>query len=337
MEEFARNAAIGGGLLGLLAVLGPWRRFAPLAVVPALAAVGCAVGFGWAPVDPAPSSSVLTLVLWLVLGLLARAANVWMPRHAGVAAVVGGLLLGDLATALLLGPRCKDGETAIRVALVASGAAIISPIGTPATLMLGTSPALLALAVPLVLVAWPRAELDGGGSKAALGVLTGLVGLLLFLPAHTTPWILLGGCVPLLGLALRGLRTTPVPWGPLVWVLGAAVLLTSVDHAGTLNEAAIGIEWLLDIAPAATRYGLFGVAAFAAAVAGEGAGSLAAADLLSTFVELGAAPRAVLIAGLGIGGLGPVLLARGDHAWGPLWRPWVMQLGVGAVWVAIFG
>ncbi|MCP4803989.1 MAG: hypothetical protein GY913_08850 [Proteobacteria bacterium] len=321
----------------MLAVLGPWRRFAPLAVVPALAAVGCAVGFAWAPVDPAASPNVLTLVLWLVLGLLARAANVWLPRQAGVAAVVGGLLLGDLATALLLGPRCKDGETAIRVALVASGAAIVSPIGTPATLILGTSPALVALAVPLVLVAWPRGELDGGGNKTALGVLTGLVGLMLFLPADTTPWVLLGGCVPLLGMGLRSLRTTPVPWGPLAWVLGAAVLLTSVDHAGTLNEAAIGIEWLFGIAPAATRYGLFGVAALSAAVAGEGAGSLAAADLLSTFLELGPAPRAALVAGLGIGGLGPVLLARGDHAWKPLWRPWLLQLGAGVIWVAVFG
>ena len=332
MEEFARNAVVGGVLLGLIGLLGPFRRRALVALIPLGAALGAAIGFGFRPVEPAAPLDLAALLPWLLLGITARAARPWLPRQAGVAAVLGGLVLGDLATALLLGPRCADGRTAIRVALVASGAALVSPIGTPSCVLMSTSPELVALAVALILVAWPRGELTPAeGRPAVTALLAALAVAAWFVPI----WPVLGGAIVLGLVGLRDLRSTPIPWGPIAWIAGAGVVVQLVDHAGTLAEVAVGLEWLTGLMPQAMSAATFVVAVVAAALMGEGAASLAGATLLDTYV--GGLPHGVVMIGLTVGGLGPVLLARGEHGLGPMWTPWLAQVVLAGLWVMLFG
>lgn len=334
MELFFRNAAIAGGLLGLTLLCGLARKRPWVALIPIVGAVSCALGFHWLPAEPLTGAPVLeftTLATWLLLGFAGRTAQPMLPRSAGMAALLGGALLGDLAAIALLAPRAPNGRTAVRMALVASAGGLLSPIGSPVTVLFASPAELAPLAALLALVAWPGGErVEGEGSAPASAL---LLATALFTTATPTwtPLILLGGSALMLAMGARRAKVTPVPWGALAWIGGVAVVAWSARHAGLSEQLLFGLEsvegaaWLT---PA-----LFGGAFVVAAVGGEPGGALMAASILDTTAH--ALPRfdLALAVGLGVGGLGPVLLSRGP--WREALIPLTLQVAVALAWLMV--
>jgi len=333
VHPYVLNAVVGGVLAGAFLLFWQPRRWWWLVGIPVVAAIGCAIGLGWMPARPldgAPTLEAGTLLAWLALGFAGRAAGPMLPRSAGVAAVLGGALLGDLAAIALLSPRAPDGKTAVRMALVASAGALLSPIGTPVTLLLASPTELAPLAVLLALVAWPGgARVDGTGSVPASVVLLSTALLAAAWPDHVL-WTLLGGAALCALMGRSHLRTVKLPLGGLAWVIGAAVVAWSARHSGAFAEVLISVEWAQGAAwlePAA-----FGIGALAG-MGSEPAGALLAASLVDTTAG-GPPPQTLALAvGVAIGGLSPIALTGGP--WRAAVVPYLLQLLVALVWLMV--
>ncbi len=334
MDLLVRNATAGGVLLGLALLLGLGRRWSAVAVLPVLGAAGCAVAFHWVPVERlagAPVVELGTLSAWLLLGFAGRAARPMLPRSAGLAALVAGALLGDLAAVALLAPRAQDGRTAVRIALVASAGGLLSPIGTPVTLLLVSSAEVAPLAVLLALVAWPGGcRIDGEGSAPASALLAAIA---LFAAARPelAPLVLVVGSVVLGLMGRRSLGLSKLPFEALAWVGAITFVAWSVRHSGLFEQALVGIEmveqraWLDPL--------LFGAAFVFGAVAGEPAGALVVASMLDTAAHPLPPVALPLAVGLGVGGLGPLLLCRGPLREALL--PLSLQVAVALAWLVV--
>ena len=329
MEPFLRNLAVGGGLLAVTALLALGRRRWWAAVLPLGGAVGLAVGLRWMPFEPlagAPVPEVATLLVWVLMGCAARVARPMLPRNAGLAALIAGGLMGDIAAMVLLAPRAPDGRTAARMACVASAGALLSPIGTPATLLLVGPAELAPVAALLALVAWPGARrLDGSGSPTASILLVATAAAAAAWPHGSIT--AMAFCAALLaGLGLRAQRTLRLPWGRLLFLVAVSAVAWSARHAGLWEQAIAGVErvagasWL-DPALAAGAFLL-------AALVGEPTAALALASMLDTAAHPLPPLALPLALGVGVGGLGPLLLsgARVREALVPL----SLQLAVAA-------
>ena len=138
-----RNAGLLGGLLALAVVLGPWRARLGFPMMIGLAVVGLGLGFGLdvialgAPLVPFPAEALFVLLLWLLMGRLTNeSGGVFTGNSWGFAALFGAMLSGDQATAARLGPLAPSPKLAARLALVAGVGGLMSPIGSPARLLL---------------------------------------------------------------------------------------------------------------------------------------------------------------------------------------------------------
>ncbi|MCK6522801.1 hypothetical protein L6R49_15335 [Myxococcota bacterium] len=311
--DLALNAGALGGLLALAVLLGPWRARLGWPLMIGLVVVGLGLGFGLnvialgAPLTPFPGEALFVLLLWLLLGRLANeAGGVFTGQSWGFAALFGAMLSGDQATATRLAPLAPTPKLAARLALVAGVGGLMSPIGSPARLLLRDIGPTGLLPVGLALLAWPyaleRAPKGPGGRLAVTAVLS-VVLIFGFRPEWRLP-VLAFGCVALALLA--GARAPDAALGApgreVAWALTLGVLVGLARTSGALAELRLGLAWLFESSPDLALVAVVLGGAALSALAGE----LGAALIALSVVEAGAEPLTrpltlVLTAGLAVG------------------------------------
>ncbi len=287
-----------GGAAGLVALLCQFRRLEKLWPL-GVALVAGVAAWRWV-IDPAwvwesirldvPWGSAILLALW---GLQARLG--WLRVEGWVGAVLGGVLVGDVAVATSLVMTEPDPGRRARLVLAASGASLIGRTGGAAPLLLG----------------W------GGGTLVVLGLLLALVGY-----SGSKKWGIsvqkpvLSGAWPALLTGIAG--------GLIVWLL---------ITAGVLEFAAGRMEVLPVKLPAFGRWIVTAVGLGVGALADEGVGALAASETLARALSLREDwARQSLLSGITVGGGLPLLLiTRSSLRVGlPLW---LLQVAVLAAWI----
>jgi hypothetical protein len=297
MIDAWRNAAVLGGITGVLLVLaqiGRARNWLPACFI---AGVGVAIYLG----ALAPSwalSSLLADAPWLGACLLALwAANAesgWLRVRSWPAVVLATALFGDRFVALGLAAAEPDPARRARLVVAASGASLIGLTSGAAPLVLG----------------W------GGPEAVGIGVLLAGVGFAGGggAPEWRAPNLKLAGTaalVPLLGAGI-------------VWL---AIL------GGALELVATGLEQVPLLAMARGDLLVFGSAVFAGAVGDEGVFALVVREIQLRGLSLrGDTLPMALRAGLAVGGGLPLLLlTRSRLRVGlPLW---LLQIGLVTTWL----
>jgi hypothetical protein len=337
MNPMAEAALVGGvtGGLCLVAVLfGRWRWGWIVALALALGGLGFLVAFEGSPAPALAGSPWLSALLlggWLLLGrLLAGCGGLALGPVPGLAALACGALAGDLAAVALLSQRAEDPRQSARLALTASAGGLLTGVGSPATLLVAHPAQLWPLALAAALVAWPRGRLAADGRPGlTLALLAVAAGSWFHAPAALAA-----------GLAVAGIawvtsedRDGPKPKGALLHLALLAVLAGLAGYAGGLWGAEWGLAWAMAQEPALGGP-LVVLAGWLLAAAG---GEPAAALLASAIVDAPLLPRVpgvapALAAGIGLGGVGPLLLAG---AWREGRRIWGLQLLVALVWAGV--
>jgi hypothetical protein len=341
-----------GVILGLAALLGPLRKRVWWIGVPVvLVAVGALVGLDlWVGHAAAlPWEQAGTVLAWLLMGHCARAAGgPVLPRSWGLVAALCGWMMGDLgATALMVG-LISDRETAIRCALVASAAAMISPIGSGVSLVL-IDPALFGpLPVLLALVAWPVGGTPGRSGRVSVSLILGATAAATaWFPEYRLVALALSASV-LAVLGRESLAPERFPAGDGVMVLAMAAVAWGLRHAGLSREILVGFELLREGLPGAAN----GVLALLGVVLGMLVGESAAAPLVESVLGASALPPdpqvlGPIAAGVAIGGLGPLWIIWRHHGesekngkpsapfWRQAMRPFGMQLIIVLAWALL--
>ena len=341
-----------GVILGIAALLGPLRKRAWWVGIPvALLAVGALVGLDlWVGHFAAlPWEQAGTVLAWLLMGHCARAAGgPVLPRSWGLVAALCGWMMGDLgATALMVG-LIADRETAIRCALVASAAAMISPIGSGVSLVL-IDPALFGpLPVLLALVAWPVGGSTERSGRVSVSLLLGATaGAVAWFPEYRLVALAISASI-LAFVGRESLAPERFPAGDGVMVVVMALVAWGLRHSGLSREILAGFEILREALPAAGN----GVLALLGVGLGMLVGESAAAPLVESVLGASALPPdpqvlGPIAAGLAIGGLGPLWIVWRHHGesdknaspGAPFWRqairPFGMQLIIVMAWALL--
>lgn len=256
MIDWMWPGVVASGAIGLHYLL--FRPFAPTRrVLPEISVLLClvlAVAMGLAPLDPTRAAlwasagwrsalfgPLVLAVAWTRLRPVATA-----PSHAGEAVALG-LLLGALPAAALVAPRAHDPAHAARLAVLATAASAISPVGGPAQVLLADASfaswaAFPALAVAIV--AWPwrdRPSLSGVSWRLAL---PGLLGI-------PVGW-LAGGLAGVGAYAAGALAAPPLSdpapeslaWGRPIRLALAAFVVAALLHVFGVPW---GAGWMVDL------------------------------------------------------------------------------------------
>ena len=297
IPQYLDMAWVGGaaGLVALLCQLRRLEKLWPLGV----ALVAGVAAWRWV-IDPAwvwdsvrqdvPWGSALLLAFW---GLQARLG--WLRVEGWVGAVLGGVLVGDLAVAGSLAMTEPDPVRRARLVLAASGASLIGRTGGAAPLLLG----------------W------GGGTLVVLGLLLALVGF-----TDVKKW----------GISVQK-PSLAGAWPALFTGFCGALIVWLLITAGLLEFAAGRIEVLPVKLPAFGRWIVTAVGLVVGAVVDEGVGAMAASETLLRALSLREDwARQSLLSGITVGGGLPLLLlTRSSLRVGlPLW---LLQVGVLAAWI----
>ncbi len=251
-------------------------------------------------------------------------------------APVLGALIGELGAAAVMGHLAEDRSSAARLAVAASGGAMIGRVGNPALLLLtervgGHLPlTILPLAVAVMLVGAPwKARLKSDALKSGDRRL-GWVTLGVFVLALVAPlWALLAGVILAAGLTFRNLPH--FEWREPLWVLGGMGLVLVAVSSGLVELAAMGLE------AGAVNLDWFGVVPLFAAVAlfgaliGAPAVTLFVAALIDRALDLQLDGFATTCAvACAVGPLGTLVVA------GALRKGigrWLLQVAIGMAWV----
>jgi len=338
MAAFALIAGITGAAAALSLVAGRARWGWIWAAVCAAVGVGALYALSPPPSPLAmasePAALRLTLTVgWFVYGALLReSARPTLGRHLGTFAVFAGALMGDLTAAALIAGMVADKRLAARAALVASASGMLTGVGTVATLMLASPSLVIIPAALAIVVAWPRGvpvdPYEGRQERSHMVFL--IAALSMF---HASIALLVG--IAVIGWRTRFAGLKHLQWRPLVLLIAVSLATWAAWRSGALWSAEWGIAWLASRAPGLAEPLLFLASALVSALGGEPAAAFIGGEILSAplyprFSEL-AVPMA---AGLGLGGLGPLLIVGG---WRAGWRVWLGQLTVGAIWAAAWG
>jgi len=346
MAAFALVAGVTGGAAAMSLLAGRARWGWAWALIWAAVGVGALIMLSPPQLSPLGIAGELSagrlalLFGWYLYGALSREAAGRIPRrHLGAFALLGGALLGDLAAAAVIAGAVQDKRLAARAALVASAAGLLTGVGTAATLLVASPGALIAPAALAIAVAWPRGAEAGavsGGDGEDGPWLRPLAPLALIglLSLWQAPLALALGIV-FVGWRTRLAGLKHLDWRPLVLLAAVTVAAWAAWRSGALWSAEWGIAWLASRAPGLAEPLLLLVGALIAALGGEPAAALVGAEILQAplyprFPEL-AGP---LAAGLGLGGLGPLLISGG---WRAGWRIWLGQLTAAVLWAAAWG
>lgn len=278
---------------------------------------------------------MLLMVLWAVYGALARAAGgARLPGTASFGAVISGALLGELAATAILTANVEDRGVAARMALAASAGGFFGRLGNPAMLLLAErEPDMLFTLVPLgllcALVVLPGAPMPTPPGRIPVTVVSGITALAALIAGPYAWMAVLIGCVGMGALALSGERET-IDWQLPLRALFVCMLVVLSASVGLPELAALGLEENGETVGRLLKPVLAVVGALAAMLGDTfGAGLFAEAllDRAHNFQIPGAA--ASLAAGVTVGGLGPLLIARAvRHG---LLR-WGIQIALAVAW-----
>ena len=274
-----RDPLLLGSLLAVALLFRRARRRLVVAGAALVVAVGLSLAWGRLDIngiaDPSAWSPLCNwLFPWMVAAALLRGrlGALLAPRFPlGLLAVGGALVFGDVGATLLLLPRADSPRTAARIALTASAAALWSPVGTPAALLVFSPGDVGLLPLLLIAVAWP----SGAGLRLPLS-----------LPRKTVP------------------SPRYLGWLALVGLLTVVAL-----RSGALVALREGVEWLLAGFGALGQVGVAGGAVLISAVSGEAGASLALGAALDSHPAGLARAEHLVGMGLAIGGLTPLVVS----------------------------
>ncbi|MDP2317308.1 MAG: hypothetical protein Q8P41_30775 [Pseudomonadota bacterium] len=297
MIEAWRNAAVLGGITGLLVMLAQVRRL--WSWLPALVIAGLGVALfldalapNWALsslLADAPWGAAIVLAIWA-----AHADSGWLRVRAWPAAVLATAVFGDRFVAVGLALAEPDPARRARLVIAASGASLVGVTSGAAPLVLG----------------W------GGPEFVGMGLLLAGVGFV-------------GGGGPVVRappdrrLAARAL---------LVPLLGAVVVWLAM-LSGVLELIATGLEQVPLLALPRGDLLVYGASVVGGALGDEGLLALIAREIeLRSLSMRGDALPVALRAGLAVGGGLPLLLMSGSRlrVGVPLW---LLQVGMVTAWL----
>jgi hypothetical protein len=286
-------------------------------------------------------SAVWVLLAWVEFITFAVWAGGFPIRGPlGPLAFLGGALMGELGTALVLAPRAPTPKEKARVVLTASAGALISPVGTPVTLLL-VEPGTFGVVLPLALAAlsWPRAWAQDDPQQPVLPLNTTCTNrnlLVLFAVVAglfwgiSDLWVLGLGCFALLIPNMRVRGKAKTPWGKEIWILAVAILCMLSISSGAFWELQQAIGFFLNQCPEWAHAGLVGAGALLSIVGTEEGAVLVAQAVQNTgFSTLEPEVWKFVGAGIAMGGIGPLLLVGAFRA--GLWI-WILQLGLVLLW-----
>ncbi|MEC8425443.1 MAG: hypothetical protein VX000_16775, partial [Myxococcota bacterium] len=189
-----------------------------------------------------------------------------------------------------------------------------------------------------LMAARPRPT-DLAGARDGDRMVTGIAlsaGLVALVPGLALPGV--WGGAALLGLVALARRRQGRPGrldpNPLLWVLGASVLVLVATAAGTPMVISLGIEEVQNAFMAFGPAAFFGAGAgFSALIGGHGASLFAQAvlDRSAALNVAGAVPA--LTMGLAVGGLGPLLAVGSVRAGLLRWLLQVLLVGAVGLWL----
>ena len=283
---------------------------------------------------------VWVLFAWIEFVAIARWAGGFPIRGPlGPLAFIGGALLSDVGAALLLAPRAPTAKKKAQVVLTASAGALMSPIGTPVTLLLVEPGSFGMLPLVLAAVSWPTGWAQDSPRRAALPLTaTGatknlliLVAVVVAISVGLSPlWSLGIGCVALLIPSLRSGIKPPTPWKLEIWLFGVALLCFLSVASGAFREIQLALVYFMD-----SNCGLdstvlvAGGAVLSVFGTEEGASLVAHAVQQTGLSQLDPSTWTLVGAGVAIGGIGPLLLVRAFRAGIVIW---LAQLAVVVFW-----
>ena len=201
--------------------------------------------------DGGPWEALWVLLAWVEFGALVRWAGGFPLRGPlGPLAFLGGALIGELPATILLAPRAADARTRVRVALTASAGALLSPVGSPVTLLVLEPGSLGALPFLLAALAWPRGwaqdnargavlPLTRSGLSANLAVFLAVVGSLLL--GGSGLWTLATVAALLLWNRKHiAVLASPNPWGLEAWIACVVDFVFSDPGSGAFTRRSWG-------------------------------------------------------------------------------------------------
>ncbi len=278
-------------------------------------------------------AGMLSLVLWVLLGSLARVAGgVSLPGPPLLSAIAIGALIGEIGAAGMIA-GVSDKRSAARLALAAAGGAMIGRVGDPALLLLmdqvGWSLAPLGLLTALVAVpggALPRIE-----GHTVVTAAAALVAAAAIFAGDFLPHVLAAGC--LLMAALAGGKLRHVDLKPVGWCLGLTVLVVLSTASGLPELAAWGLELVQEILGAWRMPGLTAIGVLIAVLSEGISGALLTSAVLDRALDLtvDGVPTA-LAAGLAVGGLAPLVIVGAVRE--GLLR-WAAQVFLALLWAGL--
>ncbi|MES2638280.1 MAG: hypothetical protein V4850_02330 [Myxococcota bacterium] len=299
MVEAWRNAAVLGGLTGLLMVLAQLRRLWGWLPAGVIAGVGVAIYLGalapsWALSSlaaDAPWVSAFLLAVWA-----AHADSAWLRVRAWPLVVLLTAVFGDRFVAMGLAVAEPDPSRRARLVIAASGASLVGVTSGAAPLVLG----------------W------GGPEFVGMGLVLALVG-----------FVGGGGAVeraPPTWSAVRRAMVVPMLGAIVVWL---AVL------SGALELIATGLEQVPLLATAHGDLMVYAGAVVGGAIGDEGLLALAAREIELRALSLRGDTLPVAIrAGLAVGGGLPLLLLSGSRLRVGL-PLWLVQIGLVTAWLSL--
>jgi hypothetical protein len=288
------------------------------------------------PRDTGLERDVALLLLWGIYGSLVRTVGFATVGPPWLMAPILGALIGELGAAAVMGVLAEDRSSAARLAVAASGGAMLGRVGDPALLLLaeragGHLPlTIVPLALACVLVGMPwKARLRDDALRTGDRRL-GWVTLGVFLVALEAPVWALGGGV-LLAAALTFRNLPHFEWREPLWVFGSVGLVLVAVSSGLVELAATGLEagstnldWFA-IPP------LFAAAAVLAALIGAPGVVLFVAALIDRALDLRMEGFATACAvACAVGPLGPLVVAGALRKG---FGRWLVQVLIGMAWV----
>jgi hypothetical protein len=322
----ATTGAVAAACAVVLLLAGPLRRWLPELAVVAMAVAMTVVG-AWGQPAFVHGPALVGLVGLAGLGFGARALGATAPRSPralAAAAALGGALFGGLPAAAVLVPSAPDGKSGARIALIAHAAGLLSPLGSPARLLVAWDVAATLALTPVALLGiascWPwRAASTAAAPPPRSRPRAPLVALILASAALVS---VLGpvGAAPLLAApalvrdAPAAPRSPRAPWAGArlalaAWAIGAMVTLGG--GAWWLARGLIGADHLVGPAPLV-------MAGVALGALGEPVVVASLARSASELVPDATAPARWLGIGLACSPLPTVALATWHHGRGAL-------------------
>jgi hypothetical protein len=283
---------------------------------------------------------VWVLLAWIEFVAIARWTGGFPIRGPlGPLSFLGGALLGDLGAALLLAPRAPTAKSKAQVVLTASAGALISPIGTPVTLLLVDPGSFGLLPFVLAAVSWPKGWAQDHPRRSVLPLTTTgatrnlwiLLAVIAAMGLGWSPlWSLGLGCVALLIPSLRSGFKPPTPWGLELWLFAVALLCFLSLASGAFREIQEALVYFMGTESGWDSTLLVAGGALLSVVGTEEGATLVAHTVQQTGISrLDPATWTLIGAGVAMGGIGPLILVRAFRAGIAIW---LAQLALVVVW-----